>query len=137
VVFTAWMNRWRPKYTHELTREQHKYTLVYLIFLKEKRDGSTNGQACVCDSLYQATISKEDTALPMVASESMCLTSLIAAWEKRDTRSYGQPSAFVNTDFDEEVDMVLRVDLAELIVKVALHIYCKYSSIIKIRQSYF
>ena len=35
-------------------------------------------------------------------------------------------SAFVNTHLDEEVDMVLRCDLAELLVKVAPDIYRKY-----------
>ena len=53
---------------------------------------------------------------------------LIAAWEKRIYKSYNVPSAFVNTELDEEVIMVLRDDLAELLVKVAPHIYQKYIS---------
>jgi len=36
------------------------------------------------------------------------------------------PSAFINTDLVEEVDMGLRGNLAELLVKVALDIYRKY-----------
>ena len=38
------------------------------------------------------------------------------------------PSAFVNTKLDEEVKMVLRGELAELLVKVAPRIYRKYIS---------
>ena len=36
------------------------------------------------------------------------------------------PSVFVGTDLYEEVDMVLRGDLANLLVKVATDIYRKY-----------
>ena len=40
-------------------------------------------------------------------------------------RSYDVPSAFINTDLDEEVNMVFCGDLAKLLVKVAPHIYWK------------
>ena len=49
-----------------------------------------------------------------------------AVFKNRHVRSYDVPSAFVNTDLDEEVDMVLRGELAELLVKVAPDIYRKY-----------
>ncbi len=36
------------------------------------------------------------------------------------------PSAFVNTDVDEEVIMVLKGDLAEMMIQVAPEVYRKY-----------
>ena len=72
--------------------------------------------------------STRNAASPTVTTESVFLTSLIAAWENRTCRSYDVPSAFVNTELDEEVNMVLQGELAELLVKVAPHIYQKYIS---------
>ena len=61
-----------------------------------------------------------------MATESVFLTCLISAFERRHDRSYDVPSAFVNTDLDKEIDMVLRGNLAELLVKLAPDIYRKY-----------
>ena len=64
----------------------------------------------------------------MVTTESAFLTSLIAAWENQICRYYNISSVFVNTELDEEVNMVLRGDMAALLVKVAPHIYRKSST---------
>ena len=45
------------------------------------------------------------------------------------------PSASVNADLNEKVNMVLRGDLAELLVKVAPGIYRKYITMDKKRKS--
>ena len=111
---------------HELSKEERAGALSSLIFIKEKWDGTVKGRACVDGSPQRKTIPKESAASPTVATESVFLTCLISAYEKRHNRSYDVPSAFVNTELDEEVDMVLRGDLAELLVKVAPDIYRKY-----------
>ena len=77
-------------------------------------------------SPQRKTIAKEKAASPTMATESVFLTCLILAFEKRHNQSYDVPSAFVNTDLDKEVDMVLCGELAELLVKVAPNIYRKY-----------
>ena len=87
---------------------------------------TVKGRACVDRLPQRKTIPKESAALPTVATESVFLTCLISAFEKRVNRSYHVLSAFVNTHLDKEVDMVLRGDLAELLVKVAPNIYRKY-----------
>ncbi len=51
---------------------------------------------------------------------------LIAAKEKRMVRCYDVPSAFVNTDVDEDVLMVLKGEFAEMMVQIAPQIYQKY-----------
>ena len=68
-------------------------------------------------------IPKEDAALPTVSTELIFITSAIAAREKRHVRCYDIPSAFVNTDVDENVLMVLRGELAEMLVLIAPQIY--------------
>ena len=84
------------------------------------------GRVCVDGSPQQKRISRESPVSPTVATESVFLTSLISAYEMRHRRSYDVPNACVNTNLDEEVDMVLRGDLVELLVKVAPGIYRKY-----------
>ena len=59
----------------------------------------------------------------------MFITSAIAASEKRHVRCYNVPSAFVNTDVDENVLMVLKGELAEMMVHIAPQVYWKYITV--------
>ncbi len=54
------------------------------------------------------------------------ITAAIAANEKRFVRCYGIPSAFVKTNVDKNVLMVLKGELAEMMVQIAPQIYRKY-----------
>jgi hypothetical protein len=58
-----------------------------------------------------------------VSTESTFITASIAAHEHRKVRCYDIPSAFVNTDVDEDVLMVLKGDLAEMMVQIAPQVY--------------
>ncbi len=69
---------------------------------------------------------KEDSALPTVSTESTFVTATIAAAEKRKVRCYDGPSAFVNTEVDEDVIMVLKGVLADMMVQIAPEVYRKY-----------
>ncbi len=59
----------------------------------------------------------------------MFITSAIAASEKRHVRCYNVPSAFVIMDVDENVLMVLKGELAEMMVHIAPQIYRKYITV--------
>jgi len=74
----------------------------------------------------QAYISKEEAASPTVSTESTFITVTIAAVEKRKMRCYDVPSAFVNTEVDKDVIMVLKRDLADMMVQIAPETYRKY-----------
>ncbi len=52
-------------------------------------------------------IPKKEAALPTISTESTFITAVIAASKIRKVRCYDIPSAFVNTDVDEDVLMVL------------------------------
>ena len=58
--------------------------------------------------------------------ESTLITASIAAHEHRKVRCYDIPSAFINTDVDEDILMVLNGDLADMMVQIAPQIYRKY-----------
>ena len=120
------MDTWTPMYADRLSREQKMRALSSLLFLKEKRTGDVKGRACVNGAPQRAYIPKEEAASPTVSTESTFITASIAAHEKRFVRCYDVPSAFVNTDVDEEVIMVLKGDLAEMMIQVAPEVYRKY-----------
>ena len=71
-------------------------------------------------------ISKEDALSPTVANESVFITSVIAANEKLFVCCYDVPGAFLHTESDENVIMVLRGELAEMMVHIAPQIYRPY-----------
>jgi hypothetical protein len=100
--------------------------LSLLLFLKEKQTRKVKGRACINGAPKRAYIAKEDAALPTVSTESVFITSAIAANEKRKVRCYGIPSAFVNTDVDEDVLMVLKGELAEMMIQIAPQTHQKY-----------
>ena len=66
-----------------------------------------------------------------MSTESTFIRASIAAYEQRVVRCYNVPSAFVNTVVDKEVIMVLKGDLAEIMVQIAPEIYRKYMAVDK------
>jgi hypothetical protein len=102
--------------------------LSSLLFLKEKKMGKVKvkGQVCINGAPQRAYIPKEEASLPTVSTESTFITAAIAASERRKVRCYDIPSAFVNTDVDEDVLMVLKGELAEMMVQTAPQMYRKY-----------
>ena len=58
-----------------------------------------------------------------VGEESAFITSVIAANEKRFVRCYDVPGAFLHTESDENVLMVLRGELEEMMIQIAPQIY--------------
>ena len=57
------------------------------------------------------------------------LTSAIAASKKRHVQCYDVPSTFVNMEVDENVLMVLKGELTEMMVCIGPQIYCKHINI--------
>jgi hypothetical protein len=55
----------------------------------------------------------------MVLIESTFITVSIAASKRRKVRCYNVTNAFVNTDVDKDVLMVLKGELAEMMIQIA------------------
>ena len=125
------MDTWTPLEAQKLSREQRMRALSSLLFLKEKRTGDVKGRACINGAPQRAYIAKEDAASPTVSTESTFITAAIAAKERRKVRCYDVPSAFVNTEVDEEVLMVLKGELADMMVQIAPETYRRYVTVDK------
>jgi hypothetical protein len=113
------MDTWTPLEASKLSREQQMHALSSLLFLKESMHKCKwsatarihlQGRSGITNSIKQIHIQ----------------TAAIAAAEKRKVRCYDVPSAFVNTDVDEDVIMVLKGDLADMMVQMAPETYRKY-----------
>jgi hypothetical protein len=115
-----------PVHAHELTREQRKQALASLMFMTEKRCGRIKTRACANGSKQRQWIRKEDAASPTVMGDSVMITSAIEAHEKRKVITLDIPGAFLNADLDEEVIMLLRGELAELMVTIDPVLYGPY-----------
>jgi hypothetical protein len=102
------METWTAMDASKLTREGRMKELSSLLFLKEKRTGKVKGRACINGAPQRTYTSKEEAALPTVSTESIFIMAVIAANKKRRAHCYDIPSAFIKTDVDEDVLMVLK-----------------------------
>lgn len=115
-----------PVHAHELTAEEKRQALAFLIFLTEKRCGKVKTWACVNGSTQRDYIPKETTASPTIMTDSVMITSTIDAHERRRVVTLDIPGAFLHADLDEEVVMLLRGQLANLMVQVDPELYGPY-----------
>ena len=61
--------------------------------------------------------------MPTISTESTFITASIAVNKRRVMRCYDVPSAFINTDVNEDVKMVLTGELAEMMIQIAQEVY--------------
>jgi hypothetical protein len=124
------MNVFCPIEVESLTYDEKKKALLLLMFLKEKRDSSVKARMCA-DGRKQkdGTWSKQETTSPTVATESVFITTVIDVHEGRDVACFDIPGGFLNADIDEDITMVLKGRLAELMVQVAPNLYRKYITV--------
>lgn len=116
---------YHPGHAHELTPEQQKQALVSLTFITEKRCDRIKTRACINGSTQHDYIPKESAASPMVMTDSMCILSSIDKHEGRCIVMLRIPGAFY-ANLDEKVVMLLRGQLADLMVQVNPELYGTY-----------
>lgn len=119
-------NTFTPQKFHDLTVEQQIKALETLFFLVEKRSGDIEGQMVANGWKQRTYIGNLEVTLPTIVSDSVMLTAATKAAEKRDVAVIGLPGAFLSADMDELVHVVLRGELAELMVETAQEICWKY-----------
>ena len=110
----------------QLSVEEKKATLPYLMFLKEKHNGSTKGRGCADGCRQRLHTAKEDSSLPTVAIESVMISCVIDAKERRDVATVDIPGAFMQADIDEVVHVKFKGTTAELVVKLDPDKYEKF-----------
>jgi len=102
------------------------------MFLTEKRDGSIKGRMVYNGKPTREWLSREDSASPTAALESIMLTAIVSAQEGRDVMTADVPNAFVQTempeleDGEERVTMKITGVLVDLLVKMNPEVYGPY-----------
>ena len=79
-------------------------------------------------------IKKEDNAFPTALTESVFVSLLKEACQGRNVATLDIPGAFLNAETDEDVNMLLKGPLAELMAKVDQELYRKYITTTKGEQ---
>ncbi|KAI2512928.1 Reverse transcriptase (RNA-dependent DNA polymerase) [Fragilaria crotonensis] len=108
----------RPRGKDEMTDEEREAALQYLMFLKQKRDGTVKGRGCADGRKQRSYTTKEEASSPTVATESVMLSCTIDAEEERDVGVVDLPAAFMQVGMEGErtVHMKLEGKMAELMV---------------------
>jgi hypothetical protein len=115
-----------PISSNDLTPTEKKAALQYLMFLKQKRNGTIKGRGCADGRKQRDYIAKEDASSPTVSIESVMISTVIDAKERRDVATIDIPGAFMQADMDDIVHMKLEGTMAELLVKIDPILYRKY-----------
>ena len=123
------MTVFRPIFKEALSKEERAKALASLMFLKEKRDKTVKARMCADGRKQRGDWTKQESTLPTVSTESVFITAVVDAHEERDVACYDIPGAFLHANSDEDITMILKGRLAELMVQVAPNLYRKYISV--------
>ena len=74
--------------------DEVKKALSWLIFLKEKQNGTIKAQSCANENVQRLYVAKEEAASTTVALESIFVMSTIGARENRGVVTIDIPGAF-------------------------------------------
>lgn len=95
-----------PRSGLSLTPSERHEALKYLMFLKEKRDGTIKGRGCADGRKQRGYVTKEEASSPTICTEAVFIIIVIAAKEERDVATMDIPGAFLQTDLDGETIIV-------------------------------
>jgi hypothetical protein len=101
-----------------------------LMFLKEKRDSLVKAHMCANGRKQKnGTWSKQGTTLPTVATELVFITTVVDMHKGCNDACFDIPGAFLHTDIEKDITMVLKGRLAKLMVQVMPNLYRKYITV--------
>ena len=104
----------------DLSAEQRRKALEYIMTIKQKRNGVIKGRGCADGRKQRAYLIKDEVSSPTVSLDTLFLSVAIDSFEGRDVATVDVPGAFLQTKLkenDEEIFMVLRGKLAVLLCK--------------------
>ncbi len=116
----------KPIDGNDLTKEQKRAALRYLMFLTKKRCGRIKARGCADGRKQRATTKKEDASAPTVSIEAVMLAGTIDSMKERDVATVDIPGAFMQADIDEVVHVKFEGEIAEMLVKLDPKLYRKY-----------
>ena len=118
-----------PVSIKEMTQLERRKAQQALMFLGEKRDGTIKGRMVYNGKPTREWLSREDSASPTAALESIMLTGVIDANEGRDVMTCDIPNAFIQAlmpkvkDGDERVMMKITGVLVDMLVELNPELY--------------
>ena len=91
----------QPVWDKDLSPEQKREALGYLMFLKKKRCGKIKGRGCADGRKQWAYITKEQSTSPTIPTKAVFLTAVVDAWENWKVTVLEVPGAFMQVNMDE------------------------------------
>jgi hypothetical protein len=107
-----------PLKPNELSASTKRNALNLITMVKEKRCGKIKGRACADGRKQRRYIQKEEVTSPTVQLESLMLSLLIDAHEKRDVATADVAGAFLLADMEDYVVVKIIGETAEIMCKV-------------------
>ena len=110
-----------PIHPWDMTRDDIKRALPYLMFLKRKRCGKIKARGCADGRSQREFISRDEASSPTASLHAIMLTSLIDAIEERVVATVDIPGAFLQTDMPkDEAPVFIRVDgaMADILLQI-------------------
>ncbi len=111
-----------------LTKEE---AVASLMFLKETGDHLVKARMCTDRLKQRGDWTKQDTTSPTMLMKAVFISTVVYAYKERNVACFDIPGAFLHTDSDKDITMILKGRLAELMVQVAPNLYRKYISVDK------
>ena len=107
----------------DLTDQEWRRAMESLLFLVKKRDGKVKARFVANGSSQRAYMGREQSASPTVMTESIMITSVINAKQKRDVMTCDILNAFVQTEMDnaekgERVTMKIHGALVDILLEM-------------------
>jgi hypothetical protein len=104
------------------------------MFIVKKRSGDTKAGLVVGGNKQRDYLTKEDSSLPAVATDSDLLASIVNAAEKRDVAICNVPNTFIQTRVENKKDRAIiriRGVLVDWVTKTAPEVNSKYVTVDK------
>jgi Reverse transcriptase (RNA-dependent DNA polymerase) len=102
----------------DLSKEQKKAALKYLMFLKQKCCGKIKGCGCANGRKQRLYKTKEESSSPTVSIKALFLTCMIDAMEDRYVVTCDIPRAFMHANIDELIHIKLEGELVDLLIRL-------------------
>ena len=122
-----------PVRIRDMTEEEIKKALPYLVFLKQKQCGKVKGRGCADGRSQREFISKEDSYSPTVLLHALMLSCLINKIEGCDVATADIPGALLQTPMPEGEVVHFKLDgpMVDILGRIDPKLYNPYTVVTK------
>ena len=101
----------------KLTIKEKLKALDLLTMIKKKRCGKVKGRACVNGKRQRKYMEKENVSSPTIQLESLILSLIVDAFERRDIATADIAGAYLNANMPDFILIKLREDSVDILCK--------------------